>query len=191
MRRRTGLLAAALGLAALAGQAEITVSNASELAAALAQAGAGEIVLLAAGDYGLLTLTETTLTSAVTLRSADPSAPARFSGLDLRGVTGVTFDGLAFDYRFRTGDPLWTAPFAVTDSRQVTFRRCRFSGDLAQGGPVEDEGLATGVGLSVDHAADMVIDGNSFVSFYRGLTVSDSDRVAVTDNDVTGIRSDA
>lgn len=187
---RIGLCAAMLAVMALPGWADIAVTSPDDLAAALAQAGPGEVLLLAAGGYGALTLTAQTRKGAVTLRSADPAAPARFSGLDLRGVTGITLQGLAFDYRYRPGDPLWTAPFAVTDSQDVTLRGCLFTGDLVRGGPAADEGHATGVGLSVDHATDLTVDGNRFARFYRGLTVSDSDRVTVTGNDVSDIRSD-
>ena len=188
MRLSAGL--ALLLLLAQPGRADIAVASPADLAAALAQAAPGAVLLLAPGDYGALTLTPETRKGAVTLRAADPAAPARFSGLDLRGVTDITLEGLTFAYRYKPGDPLWAAPFAVTDSQNVTLRHCLFAGDLVTSGPAADQGYAAGVGLAVDHATDLVIDGNRFVTFFRGLTVSDSDRVTVSGNDVSGIRSD-
>lgn len=188
MRRAAIWLVLAASLAAVPVRADIGVASVAELAGALERAGPGETLLLAGGEYGPLTLTGAR--SPVTLRSADPMDPARFSGLELRGVQGITLEGLAFDYRFQPGDALWTAPFAVMDSQQVTLRDCRFAGDVAQGGPVADDGHATGIGLTVDRAADVLIEGNHFVTFYRGLVVSDSDRIAVVGNEVSGVRSD-
>ena len=184
MRLCVGL---ALLLLAQPGRADVAVGP-GDLAAALASAAPDEILLLAPGDYGALVMTSHA--RPVTLRSADPGSPARFSGLDLQGVSGVVLEGLEFDYRYKPGDPLWASPFAVTNSQGVTLRHCLFSGDLVTGGPAADQGHATGVGLAVDHAADLVIEGNRFVTFFRGLTVSDSDRVTVSGNDVSGIRSD-
>ena len=178
-------------LSAPAGRADISVSSATELAGALSQAVDGEAILLAAGDYGRLDLNGSTRNDlAVTLRSADPLAPARFSGLTIRQTANVTLDGITFDYSFQAGDQVWTAPFEITQSRNVVIRNSRFDGDLAQGVSETDDGFGTGIGLSVDQATDLTLDKNVFFDFYRGLVVSDSDRTAVTGNDIYAIRSD-
>ena len=178
-------------LFAPASWANISVASATELADALSQATDGEAILLAAGDYGQLDLTGSTRDNlAVTLRSADPSAPARFSGMNMRQTANVTLDGITFDYRFAAGDEGWTAPFAITQSRNITIRNSRFDGDLARGKSATDDGYGTGIGLSVDQAMDVTLDNNVFFDFFRGLVVSDSDRVAVTGNDLSAIRSD-
>ena len=173
------------------GFADISVSSATELAAALSEAADGEAILLAAGDYGQLDLNGSTRSDlAVTLRSADPSAPARFSGLSIRQSANITLDGITFDYRFAAGDEGWTAPFEINQSRNVIIRNSRFDGDLAQGKSVTDDGYGTGIGLAVDQTMDVTLDKNVFFDFFRGLVVSDSDRVTVTGNDVSAIRSD-
>ena len=57
----------------------ITVTNATELNQALANATGGETIELAAGDYGKLSLNGSQYASTVTIKSADPNATASFS----------------------------------------------------------------------------------------------------------------
>ena len=179
------------GLMATGARSETMVSSAKDLGAALSTVTAGETILLAPGDYGLLSLTKATRNNlAVTLRSLDPGDPATFSGLDLLGVGNVTFEAIDFDYQFQTGDQIWQAPFQAYDSHNLTFRRCRFDGDLATGVSDADDGSATGIGLSIHQSTDLTLDENIFFEFFRGLVVSDSDRISVTGNEVHAIRSD-
>jgi hypothetical protein len=80
----------------------IHVSTAAELQSALAGATGGETILLAAGDYGKLQLTDGktkfdvthSAEAPVTIRSADADNPAVFTGLDLRNTSGFTFENL-------------------------------------------------------------------------------------------------
>ncbi|MHC0055483.1 right-handed parallel beta-helix repeat-containing protein, partial [Actibacterium sp. D379-3] len=87
----------------------IHVSNSEELVEALDNATGGETLLLEGGDYGALKLNEYTgvdlsFPDTVTIASADPSDPAVFSSVYIRGATNLTFDGILFDYTFQEGD---------------------------------------------------------------------------------------
>ncbi len=108
------LLAAPLTAAPACSGADITtkvsdtakgqlIRNAAELSAALKNAQGGDIFELASGNYGALTLA-TAFRKPVTLRSADPKAPACFTEMSLNGAENVTLDGIVFDYAYTSGD---------------------------------------------------------------------------------------
>lgn len=172
-----------------------TVASPAALMAALARARGGERILLAPGDYGRLALTrylkfDVKFPAPVTLASADPANPAVLRGLALAGVENLTLEGLAFAYRAQPGDRLYTAPFAVTDCRAITIAGARFTGDRARGNGPPDDGHPIALGLSVRGSAGVIIADNRITGFGRGLAVSDSRDVAVTGNDLSGLRLD-
>ena len=173
----------------------LKVSTTTALYHALANAKGGETIQLAAGDYGKLALTGTSgfkvsFPSNVTITSADPLHPARFSGLTLNAVSNLTLDGVVCDYVFKPGDPLYTAPFSVTGGHDVTIKNSSFDGDVARNMSAEDNGFGTGVGLSVINTRNTTIEGNEISSFYRGVTVWGSSGITVRGNDLHDIRSD-
>lgn len=188
------LFALLLGLLALPALAQ-TVSTPAELVAALAQARGGEQISLAPGDYGRLELTQyqrfaVSFPAPVTLRSADPAQPARFTGMALSTAGNLVLEGLDFTAAYRPGDSLEATPFRVIDSHAIIFRNDRFTGALATVGKPEDIGLPTAIGLQIRSSADVTVQGTRLQRFYRGLMVVQSDRVAVTGNEVVGCRSD-
>ncbi|MHC0055852.1 hypothetical protein ACT3G6_20535, partial [Actibacterium sp. D379-3] len=77
---------------------------AENLGRVLQDARAGETIRLPGGQYGWLDLDGQRLARDVTIASADPSDPAVFSSVYIRGATNLTFDGILFDYTFQEGD---------------------------------------------------------------------------------------
>lgn len=175
----------------------LTVSNLTDLYAALAQAKGGETILLEGGDYGKLELltfktfgVKAIYDSEVTIKSADPDNPASFSGMDLREVRNLTFDDVVFDSDY-TGGSVWVAPFQVSNSTGITIRNSLFQGELASGtGDPATDGFATGKGLTIGGSTGVVIENNEFTTWHRALTVGGSQDVTITGNDVHDIRSD-
>ena len=173
----------------------ITVSTSAQLYQALANATGGEVIQLAAGDYGTLSLSpyssfNVDFPSNVTITSADPLHPASFSGLSLASVSNLTLDGVVCDYTYQPGDPLYTAPFSVYDGHNITIRNSTFSGDDASGLSATDDGYAAGIGLSIYKSTGVTVEGNDISNFYRGITVSDSTGIDITGNDLHEMRSD-
>lgn len=169
--------------------ATISVTNTSELNTAMAQAKAGDTILLASGNYGAFS-TGNDYSSAVTIKSANPGLPATFSSLDLNGATGITFDGITFDYKYKAGDPLHTSPFNVTGSSNIAIKSSTFDGDVASGANSIDNGYANGNGLIISGSNNVTVESSVFKTWMRGLIVSESSNVNVLKNEVTGIRSD-
>jgi len=172
-----------------------SVSNLTELYNALSTATRGETIELAGGNYGKMSLNkklgfDLTFPKGVTITSADPDNPAVFSGLDIREVSNLTFDAVTFDYTFQSGDKIFSRPFSVVGSENVTIRNSTFDGDLASGVSEIDDGFGYAIGLSVRKSQGFNLENNEFFDFHRGATFSDSGDVAVTGNDIHSIRMD-
>lgn len=173
----------------------INVSNLTELYDALASAKGGETIALAGGEYGDMVLSmksgfDLTFASNVTITSADAQDPAVFSGLDLRDVTNLTFDGVTFDYTFEEGDNVYDRPFQVSDSENINFHNSTFDGDIAQGVSAVDDGYGYAIGLSVRDSVGISVENNEFFDFARGAIVTQSADVSVIENDIHSIRID-
>ena len=173
----------------------ITVSSTAALYDALAKATGGEIIKLAAGSYGALTLDvktgfDRTFPSNVTITSADPLNPATFSSVKLDSVANLTLDGLVFDYKFKAGDPSFVSPFLITGGDRVTVTNSTFDGDVASGVSVAANGFGTGYALVVRGATNVTVSNNEMHNFLRGLVVDDSSGLKITGNDISGMRTD-
>ena len=168
------------------------VSNPAELKVAFANVKTGGEIALAPGAYGAVELRKLNLPDGqrLTLRSADPTNPARFSGILLQKMRNLTIENVVFDYTFKAGDKLFLRPFQIIKSENITIRGVHFDGDLARGrGPV-DNGFPTAFGLGVTGSRNIVVQGNKIHGFHRGLVVSQSRGVTIKDNNVYHIRSD-
>ncbi|MFN3972067.1 MAG: right-handed parallel beta-helix repeat-containing protein [Gemmobacter sp.] len=173
----------------------LMVATQADLLSALAQARGGETILLAPGDYGDLQLAartriNITYASEVTIASADAANPAVFTGLSMRGVSNLTFDGVTFDYRASDGAPIWTRPFQMTESDNITIRNSTFDGDLARGLDANSNGYATGIALGVRDSHNITIENNTAFAFSRGFVFASSDNLVVAGNDLHALRID-
>lgn len=189
---RATLLAAFLGLGTLApGLAAGVVPGG--LSDALSQAGPGDVILLAPGDHGALKLSGVfgSTGKPVTLRSADPAHPARFSWMALNGAEHLAIEDVIFDYRFKAGDdPHKLRPFTVQKSKDIGFRRVLFDGDRASGTGGAADGYGAAFGLGLRWTRDIVIENATFRTFHRGLVTSQSQGITLRDSDFYGMRSD-
>ncbi|MGR3762374.1 right-handed parallel beta-helix repeat-containing protein (plasmid) [Roseobacteraceae bacterium NS-SX3] len=161
----------------------ISVSSAAELDQALASATGGETILLAAGNYGGLTLRKQ-FSSEVTIKAADPAAMATLSSLNLNGASNVTFDGIKFDYVYQNGDYHHTRPFQVLNSSDIAIKNALFDGDL------DPNGVGFGLGLNVNGSQNVTIADTEFTKWWKGAFLMNSDGVALTGNEVHTIRAD-
>jgi hypothetical protein len=177
---------------ALVAQSTVQLKPGDDLGAALASASAGSVLELAGGDYGAFDVRRVSgaVGQPITVRSADPAKPARFSEMDLREVNHVILDGLLFDYTYSPADKSNIRTFQVFASRDLTIRNSSFEGDLAPSDGPEEEAYPTGFGLAITSSAEIKVEHNAIYNFYRGLIVSDSVDVDILNNDLYAIRMD-
>lgn len=194
MSRKVAFLAlcAALLPQGLLAQAKTQLRPGDDLAAAVHAAAPGTILELAGGEYGAFDLKGLGADAGapITLRSADPANPAKFSEMNLREVNHLVLDGLFFDYTYNVEDKSSIRPFQIFTSRDLIVRNSVFEGDLGEAEGPGEGAYPTGFGLAVRSSAKIQIENNEIRDFYRGLTVSDSVDVDVIGNDIHAIRMD-
>ena len=117
----------------------ISVSNASQLNAALRSAKSGDTIELAGGDYGRLQLKDVHFSSDVTLKSASGSNPAILAHANITRVSHLVFDGVDFVTGAASGDG--GKPFVVNQSDNITIRNALFDGQTQSGGYGNAHGL--------------------------------------------------
>ena len=97
-------------------------------AAAVAAAAPGDRVLLGPGDYGAVRLAGITADPPITIRSADPAAPARLGALRIDRSSGLSIEGLLVEGarapEGKGGRPLVLVTEAASDIRlrELTVR---------------------------------------------------------------------
>ncbi len=173
----------------------ITVSSYAGLVKALSGATGGEKIVLAAGDYGKLMLTEgrsifSKMASEVTITSADPNHPASFSGMSLTGLKNITFDHVKFDYTAEPGAAVANSPFNLTKCSNITIINSEFDGDKATGTGTYSDGFGTGRALSITGGSNVTLSNNSIHDFHRGVVVAKSTDIKITGNELKGMASD-
>lgn len=182
-------------LGATGTSAQTRVTTAGELSQALGRARGGELIELAPGNYGRLSLSGSqakprSFTPPVVIRSTDPSNPAVIEGVALRWIENLSFENLALRYVFAAGDDVRIRPFNVRDSKGISFLGSRFIGDLASGTGTAADGFGFGIGLSVTESSQIRIEGNRFENWHRGAVFAQSRDIVVKANSLRGIRSD-
>jgi parallel beta-helix repeat protein len=168
------------------------ITSPEELLEALNTVPPDTVLNLSAGNYGVLTLDglQATASEPLVLQSADPSDPARFSGMVLRDVRGLVLKNLVFDYSFGSSDPNHFRPFQILDSQSVLIKGAVFDGDVATGMTPDKNGYPTGFGLGVRNSAGITVEDSEVENFLRGIVVRGSTEVTIKNNDIHSIRSD-
>lgn len=198
VRTTFAVAAICFGYSAFAGSAQ-KVNSAAELQTALANATPGAVFELAPGDYAAPEIKPTKLrpigSTPITLRSADPTHPAIFSGLMVKAGHDIIFEGLRFDYRFGPGDAELNKigvnwPIQILGASGITIQACVFDGDLATAGAPEDIGFPTATALVVRYSSNITLEGNEFVSWYRGLGIDNSQSIIIRGNNFHSMRMD-
>ena len=165
------------------------VADATALGAALQGARGGETFLLASGNYGTLRL-NASYRSPVTIRSADPAAPACFTRLVLQGAGNVHLDGVYFDYTYNGGDPHFIAYFVLLDSTDIKISNSVFDGGTARGTGTEADGYSIGIGLKIERGGNLTLSGNEFRRWWTAVLAVQSRQLTFSGNNIHTIRSD-
>ena len=174
----------------------IRVSNDTQLTKAIGDARAGDTLLLAGGDYGLLDLNgnksgHLDFGSTVTIRSEDPGDPASFGGLKIRETGNVSIENVRFDFTTDAGTRLNSTPFRVDTSSGITIRDSVFDGDDFKGSDAAHKGFGTGFGLRIIGSDDVTLEGLEFSTFETAISVTGSRNVTLRDSEFRDMSGDA
>jgi len=161
----------------------ISISNQSQLDAALSKTVAGDVLVVAAGDYSL-TLSNKNFSTPITIVSANSSSPARFGNVKLTDVSGVTLKGLDIGRSLGSGNAEATWMATITRGTNITLDGNHFHGSM-DGDPRND-----GIGLKFSASSNIKVINNEFEQLGRGGQFFGVTNLTVSNNDVHDIRSD-
>lgn len=165
------------------------VSTTSELTAALNKASGGDVINLAAGDYGNYTINGLKFSSDVTIQSADPNNQAVFNQIKVLNASNIEFKGIFLDFVPDQNTVKWTTAMDIRSSTGIAFRD-----GIIEGGPAIVGGNGAVVGMPVGYGGqaigsqDIQFTGNDISGFYWGLRLP-SDDVLVQGNHIHDTRS--
>ncbi len=165
--------------------ATFNVTTAAELTAALTAAKGGDIISMAGGNYGDVSIRDFKPTSTVILKSADQFNPAHFDTLAVRASQNLTFKGLDIGRGLKTGEADYFQITSVRDSSKIVFDGNHVHGSL-DGNPLND-----GYGLVAQNVTAMTLTNNTFEQLTRGAQLSAVTNMQVSYNRFLDLRSDA
>lgn len=164
--------------------ADIQINGSAALAAALANARGGETFVLAAGDYGDLSLYAKNFASNITIKSASSSSPAHFNSVSVLSSSNVTFQGLDIGHALSSSEAEYTPMARVSDARNVVFDSVKIHGSL-DNNPAND-----GRGLQVTGSSGITVTNSEFTDLANGMIFDSSSGVTVRNNNIHVMRSD-
>lgn len=178
----------------------ILVRNLGELHAALNSAKGGEVIELAAGDYGDFYFSRKKFASDVTIKSADAENPAVFNTLTFYDVRNVAVDGVDVQFKPTEDTVDWDGVVTISNAHNVTFKNSTMQGAIAETGvpgdsnPGENDGSGNVIGkpiaraFKVTFASEIHIEGNDVRTFSTGVGASQVEGLSVIDNTILDLR---
>lgn len=105
-----------------------SISSIRDLKSAVSNAKNGDVIEILPGTYPAIELNQRDENKHLIIKSADPQKPARFAGLTLSAVSGITLEDLAFEGAV---DGKMRYKLLVINSSKVTMKRLTFTGSAA------------------------------------------------------------
>lgn len=158
----------------------IMVSSAAQLVSAVKGAIDGDIIQLAPGNYGKVSLSGVQFANGITITSADGDNPAVLAGLKITRSSGLDIKGVEFAL-----DPTDKYfPITVSGSRDVHFSALNVHG-VMDGDPSNDA-----MAMMIRGSSNVSVTGSQFQDLHHAVNFLDSDHVTVSGNSFQVIRSD-
>lgn len=169
--------------------ATFSVSNATQLAAALKLATGGETINLAAGNYGSLTLGSFNPTAMVTIQSFGGSGlgalgggRASFTGITATSSQNLTFSGMEVTKIKAPGESDAPSMVNIYDSRNINLLNLDVHGSLNHN-PIDDQ-----VGMRIVSGHDIQVANSTFHDLYVGIGFQNVTALGVTNNTIYEVR---
>jgi Ca2+-binding RTX toxin-like protein len=161
--------------------AQHQVSNQTQLLAAFRSAAAGDTIVLASGNYGIVRTGS--LVGGLTIESA-PGAAVQFDRLSISNSHDMTIRGVSIGSALSPTEALWTRMAEFSGSRNLVIENVRVHGSL-DGNPQND-----GFGIVARNMDGFTVRNSAFNELARGMQVLNSKNVEVTKNRFETLESD-
>jgi hypothetical protein len=175
-----------------------SVSSSTQLTSTLNLAKAGDVITLASGNYGDVSISKN-FSSDVTITSMSESSPAVFRSLTLNSSSHIHLDDLVVNYTPTTSTDVWSNAVSFSSSSYITLTHSTITGGNAVTGVAQSAttldgtssvlGMPTARGIVVGSSNHVVIDDVDVSKFYKGVVIASSDYVSVSHSDVHDTRT--
>jgi len=178
---------------------ELLVKTSAELSAALTAARGGDVIRLAAGNYGDVTISSKNFTTDVTITSADATNLATFHSLYVKSSSGLVFDDVNVNFTPTATTTSTSSAVRVLYSHDITFQ-----GGVVNGGPAINGvsptattldstgnvlGMPAGRGFTLDRSSDITIENVDIHTLHRGMVLANSSDLRIRGNEIHGLRT--
>jgi Ca2+-binding RTX toxin-like protein len=174
------------------------VSNATQLTSTLASAKGGDVITLASGNYGDVTISGV-FSSDVTIVSQSATSPAIFHTLTLNDSSHIKLDSLDVNATPTAATYTWSPAVSINDSSFITFAHSTVTGGNAVSGVSQTAadtdftgnviGMPTGYGVTVTASSNVTVNALDISQFYKGVVLYKSDYVTVSNSDIHDTRT--
>jgi hypothetical protein len=154
----------------------IRVTNATELNQAVANATGPTEIVLAAGNYGTITIANSNQPFDIVLRSESDTNRAVMDGLTVRSSSRLRFDRINFDHVLAAGEANVTSGVTLSSASSVSFSSCTFSG--TRNADPNDDGML----MRVRGSSKILVFGSLFQQSRSSAFVDISDNVFLLRN---------
>jgi Ca2+-binding RTX toxin-like protein len=159
----------------------MNVTNTAELQLALKAAQAGDAILLAAGTYSGLSISNLNIAGTVSITSQDLSRPAILKPFTISGSSGLNFSNLEFSADGFTG----YNSYIVQNSNNIHFKNLDIHGSQNS-----DLSKSVTTGFFVRNSSDVSIKDSEFQYFKVGISNATSNNVTYSGNNFHNLRTD-
>lgn len=178
--------------------ATIDVSTSAQLTAALSVARGGDMIRLASGNYGDVSISGKIFASDVTITSKDPAHAATFNTLTVKGSSNIDFVGVDVEFKPTMATVSFSSAVMIDGSKGIEF-----TGGTVHGGPSVNGvaatsttgdatgnvlGQPTGRGFTIQNSSDVTIEHTDLSAFDRGIVLVTSNGVNITHNEIHDLR---
>jgi len=159
----------------------LKVSNAVQLTAAIRSAKGGETILLAAGDYGMISIKGRMLADTVTIKSADPGNDARISDLRIDRSSGFRIEDVDLNRPLRAGEAHFTPAAHISTSYNIQLAGIDF------GGSMDGNSRNDGIAVRVNGGSGVSITDSTFGQWNQAGVFANTTNLTISGNSVTGV----
>jgi hypothetical protein len=184
----------------------IFVNNATELAKAAKGAVGGDTILLAAGNYGDVSINSLNPNGMVTIKSANPDADAVINRLVVSRSSNFTFEDVDFHNPLRPGETEAVRAVRVQLSNDINFVGVDVYGSLNNNINDDGNGIAfasssrvsvldstfkqLNVAAIFSEGSDVIFAGNTISDVREGVNIAQIDGALVERNFITRVVPD-
>lgn len=176
-----------------------SVSNATQLQAALSKAVGNDRIELSSGHYGNLNISDKRYLADVVIAAKDPAAPPRFGSVFVVNSKNITLDGLDVDFKPNTSTLEWSSAVAINDSHGISLINSSVTGGDSVAGISPNAptsalgtkgilGYPIGHGVTANRCTDIKFENNDVSHFSAGIRVGKVNGLDVSGNEIFDVR---